>query len=171
MESSNQGNELDHLVMNFRRSIIIAELWQPEVARHGKVLNFAFFRKTTPYGIASPIDVLCSNFVKFADREIGNVVRYLPDKNFCLTLKFSLYCADRDQNLSGPAPENVLRVLQIPSKSVHFRGVISESVNTVKGTVGVYSIRLKPSFEPNNNKMFSCCKGSARRIVSHKDLK
>jgi len=81
MESSNQGNELDHLVMNFRRSIIIAELWQPEVARHGKVLNFAFFRKTTPYGIASPIDVLCSNFVKFGRREIGTVVRYLPDKN------------------------------------------------------------------------------------------
>jgi len=30
--------------------------------------------------IASPIDVLCSNFVKFGRRQISNVVRYLPHK-------------------------------------------------------------------------------------------
>jgi len=30
------------------------------------------------------------------------------------------YCADCAQNLPGPAPDNVLRVLQISSKSVHF---------------------------------------------------
>jgi len=33
----------DHLVMNFRRSIIIAELWRPEVARRWKKRIFAFF--------------------------------------------------------------------------------------------------------------------------------
>jgi len=31
------------------------------------------------------------------------------------------YCADRAQNLPGPAPNNVLRVLHISSKLVHFR--------------------------------------------------
>ena len=31
------------------------------------------------------------------------------------------YCAARAQNLQGPAPNNVLMVLQISSKSVHFR--------------------------------------------------
>ena len=31
------------------------------------------------------------------------------------------YCVDRAQNLLRPAPNNVLRVLQISSKSVHFR--------------------------------------------------
>jgi len=53
---------------------------------------FAFFWKNDPLGdnfqnsflkvfIGSPIDVLCSNFVKFGRREIGKVVvRYLPDK-------------------------------------------------------------------------------------------
>jgi len=51
---------------------------------------FAFFGKTTPYGkifqivlkvfIAKPIDVLCSNFVKFGRREIVEIVRYLPEK-------------------------------------------------------------------------------------------
>ena len=30
------------------------------------------------------------------------------------------YCADRSQNLPGPAPNKVLRVLQISSESVHF---------------------------------------------------
>ena len=31
------------------------------------------------------------------------------------------YCADRAQNLSGPAPDNVLKALEISSKPVHFR--------------------------------------------------
>jgi len=37
----------------------------------------------TPYGkvfIATSIDVLCSNFVKFGGREIGEIVRCFPDK-------------------------------------------------------------------------------------------
>jgi len=59
------------------------------------------FGKTTPYGeilkimfqkvTASPIDVLCSNCVKFDLREIGKIVRYLPDrKQLRLTLPLSL---------------------------------------------------------------------------------
>jgi len=49
-------------------------------------------------------------------------VRYLPDKkkqNF-RSLSRSRFCADRAQNLPGPAPDNVFTVLQISSKSVHF---------------------------------------------------
>jgi len=54
--------------------------------------------------IASPIDALCSNFVKFGQRETGKVMRYLPDKkhNFAW-LSSSRYCVDRNQNLPGPA--------------------------------------------------------------------
>ena len=77
--------------MNFRRSLIIAELWRPEVARCWKKSFFAFFstndfsleyfQNYVPKGfIATPIDVLCLNFVKFGRREIGKVVHYLPDK-------------------------------------------------------------------------------------------
>jgi len=62
--------------MNFHRCIIIAELWQPEVARRLKMSIFEFFEKMAPYGknfqnyvpkvfIATQIEVLCSNFVKF----------------------------------------------------------------------------------------------------------
>jgi len=71
--------------------------------------------------IASPIDVLCSNVVKFGRREIDKVVSYLPDKekqNFTW-LSTSRYCTAHAQILPDPAPENVLRVLQISSKSVH----------------------------------------------------
>jgi len=53
--------------------------------------------------IATPIDMLCSNFVKFGRREIGKVVRNLPDKNkFRLADQLSLLYADRAQNLPGP---------------------------------------------------------------------
>ena len=92
-----------------------------------------FLGKTTPYGKIFKIlfqkfssghrsTSLCSNFVKFDRREIGEFVRYLPNKNtkFCC-LSNCRYCADRAQHLPGPAPNNVLRVLQISSKSVHFR--------------------------------------------------
>jgi len=80
--------------MNFRRSVHVAELWRPEVARLAKFLRkFRVFGKTphdgenfqnsVPKGsTASAIDVMCSNFVKFCRREIGKVVRYLPDKKF-----------------------------------------------------------------------------------------
>ena len=120
------------MVINFRRSIFTAAVWWPEVARLGKKCPiFCFsnhplwknFQNSFPkVFIASPIDVLCSNFVKFGRQEIGKVVRYLPDKknqqNFA-TLSSSHFCVDRAQNLPGPSPDNVLRVLQISSKSVH----------------------------------------------------
>jgi len=82
----------DHLVMNIRRSVIITELWRPEVGRRWLfVWKFCGFLKKRPLGgnfpnsvtkvfTASPVDVSCSNFVKFGRREIGKVVRYLPDK-------------------------------------------------------------------------------------------
>ena len=92
-----------------------------------------FLAKTTLYGKIFKIlfgkflpthrsTLLCSDFVKFCRREIGEIVRYLPDKNFGF-LSNCRYCADHAQNLSYPAPNNVLRlrVLQISSESVHFR--------------------------------------------------
>ena len=64
--------------------------------------------------------LLCSNFVTFCRREIGEIVRFLPDeKNSADSLKLSLlgYCAYRAQNLPGPAPNNILSMLQISSIS------------------------------------------------------
>jgi len=36
--------------MNFRRYVIVAELWRPEVARLWNISIFALFHKTAPYG-------------------------------------------------------------------------------------------------------------------------
>jgi len=64
---------------------------------------------------------VCSNVVKFVRREIGEIVHYLLDqKNFCC-LSYCRYCAVCTQIVPGLAPNNVLTVLQISSKSVHFR--------------------------------------------------
>jgi len=54
----------------------------------------------------TPIDVLCSNFVNFGQREIGEIIAYLK-KNFAWLCSYR-YCADRTQNLPRPAPDNVL---------------------------------------------------------------
>jgi len=108
------------------------ELWRPEVARPG---NFV----TTPYGKSFKIlfwkftqrrrlMLLCSN-VKFVRREMVEIVRYLPHKkklNFgCLSN--CLYCVDSAQNLLGPAPNNLLTVLLISSKFMHFRSSSSRT--------------------------------------------
>ena len=126
--------------MNFRRSVINALLWRPEVARRWNVRNFCFFYiKTTPYAcsnyqnsvpkvfITTPIDIVVFKLCKIWPT--GNLWNHAlftrPKKqqqNFNW-LSNCCYCADHAQNLPGPAPNNVglLRVLQISSKSVYFR--------------------------------------------------
>jgi len=67
--------------MSFRRSVIIAELWRPE-AQDVEKFNLCVFWKNHPLrenfqntvpkvSIETPIDVMCSNFVKFGRREVG----------------------------------------------------------------------------------------------------
>jgi len=100
------------LVVNFRRSVIIAELWRPEIARPGNfVSNFCSFWKTTPCGKIFNIlfrkfsqphrsTLLCSNVVKFVRRKIGEIVRYLLDQKnkIWLPLKVSLLRGSRPKS-------------------------------------------------------------------------
>jgi len=81
--------------MNFGRSVIIAHLWRPEVARRENLLrNFLrFVWKTTPYSIIFKVlfwkflsphqsTLLSSNFVKFADKKSAkSCVIYQTKKN------------------------------------------------------------------------------------------
>ena len=73
--------------------------------------------------IVKPISMLCSNFVKFGRREIAEIVHYLT-KRICLALQLSL--------LRGSCPNSAWAsplqcgVLQILSKSVHFRHSYSQ---------------------------------------------
>jgi len=67
--------------------------------------------------------LLCAKFVKIVWREIGEIVRCLPDKkkqNFG-SLSNCCYCADRAQSLPWPAPKIWLTTFNISSNSVHFR--------------------------------------------------
>jgi len=81
-------------------------------------------------------------------------MRCLRDKkrqNFAW-LSSSRYCADRAQNLPGPVSDNVPRVLQISSNSVHFRQSYTRTREHHKnGPESVSNILRKTSFELNNN--------------------
>jgi len=58
---------------------------------------------------------------------------YLSEKKQILPRSPTLASAQiAPQNLPGPVPDNLLRVLQISSNRFTFRGVISESINTVR---------------------------------------
>jgi len=143
----NERNMVSNSVKNFSLGLHVVskqklwvhhftELWRPEVARRWENRFFAFslekttplwkhFQNSAPKGfMATPIDVLCSNLVKFGRREIGKIVRCLPDKqkkqNFA-SLARSLYCADCAHSLPGSSSDNVLIVFHISSKSAHFR--------------------------------------------------
>jgi len=119
--------------MNFHRSIIIAELWRPEVARRWKKFQFfAFFIKMTPYGKifkilfqkdSSPHQTTCCVQILWNvddGKSVKSCVAYLTKKHNFTWLSSSCYCADCAQNLPGPAWDNVLRLLQILFTSVHF---------------------------------------------------
>jgi len=130
--------------MNFRRSVIIAELWQPKVARCLKKLrNFCVFWKNDPLRlnfqnsvsnvfIATPIDVLCSNFVKYGRRKsVKSCVAYLTKKNKISPGSPAVATARIAPKICHDQPQTMW-VLQISSKSVHFRRIITERLNTTK---------------------------------------
>jgi len=97
-------------------------------------------------------------FCEIWQTEIGKIMHCLPNKktqNFA-SLSSSHYCADRAQNLPGPAPDSVLRVLQILSKSVHFwQSYIQMCEHHQSVLKSESNIQMKPSFEPNKNKIFT----------------
>jgi len=132
---------------------ISAEVWRPEVARCWKNQSFEVlsrndplqgnFQNCVPKGlIAIPIDVLCSNFVKFGRREIGKIVRCLPEKkkqNFAWLSSFR-YCTDRAQNMPGLIPRMYLECSRFHPNRFTFGGVISEYVNTIKTGCKVFPV-------------------------------
>ena len=98
---------------------------------------------------ATPIDVLCSNFVKFGRWEIGEIVRCLPNKN-CLALQLSVLRVSRLKSARA-SPDNVLRVLQILSNSVYFWRISYSRTRKHRRNEpqSESNIRLKSLFEPN----------------------
>ena len=122
-------------VVTFRRSISLGSYrrMKSDVVQE----EVGFWKITTPLQedfenfvlkgfTTSQIHVLCANFVKFGRSEVGEIARCLPDKKIG-KCSHSRFCANRAQNLPGPAPDNVLGVPQISSKSVHFRQSYSQT--------------------------------------------
>ena len=118
---------------DFPRFVIISEKLRSEVVDdvHAKV---DFFGKKTPYGkIFTNVfrkdlwrhrSTSCVRISwKLADlKSVKSRVAHQTKKqqNFGWRSR-SRVCADRARNLSGPAPDNILGVPQISSKSVHFQ--------------------------------------------------
>ena len=109
----------------------------------GKKTPCGRFQKCVPKKLTiSQIHVLCANFVNFGRPKVGEIERYLLDKKKQKfgSLSRSRLCADRAQNLPGPAANNVLTVPQISPKSFTSSGVITERVNTVQTWHKVFPI-------------------------------
>jgi len=99
--------------------------------------------------IATPIDVLCSNFTKFGQHEIGKVVRNLPNKKKFAWLSSSRYCADCAQNLPGQPQTMYSECSKFHPNRFTFGTVIFKHHQSVLQSES--NIWLKPSFEPNKN--------------------
>jgi len=128
MECTGHGNDFELIPMvkmettnpvdgSVRRSVIIAELRQPEVTRHHFLKIFAFFGKTTAYPKISKI-----LFRKFSSRHrstscvqiladgksVKSCVAY-PTKNNFISLSSCRYCMDSTQNLPWLAIDNAVK--------------------------------------------------------------
>jgi len=88
-------------------------------------------------------------------KSVKSCVIYLTKKQNFACLLNCRYCADSAQNLPQPVPNNVLKVLQISSKSVSFRRSYSRTREYRQiAPQSKFNIRPKPIFEPNNNDKF-----------------
>jgi len=117
----------------------VRELWGPEVESRSRFFqesclfwkndplrgNFQiFFRNDSPPRASTCCVQISWNL---ADRKsVKSRIAYLTKKNF-RSLSRSRLCTDRTQNLPRPAADNVLRVPQISSKSVHYRRTYSRT--------------------------------------------
>ena len=90
----------------------------------------------------------CANSVKFGRPEVGEIARYLMDKNQNFgSSSRSRFCADRAQNLPETAPNHRLGVPQISSKSVDLRRSYSRTrEHRSNAPQSIFNIRRSFSF-------------------------
>ena len=136
---------MDHLEVNFWRSVIIADCgvmtaWSRKTCKLRE--QFLRFWKNYPYGkifrtlfrkFSSLLrsTMLCLNIVKFFEREISDIVRYLPDKKIRLPLKLSLLRGSRPKICQGQPPTFGLHLSRFHPNRFTFGGVIAERVKAV----------------------------------------
>jgi len=132
------------LTVNFRRSVIIVELWRPEVARPVFEHFLRFFGKKRPLMVkvfkilirkfSSPhrSTLLCSNVVKKFSTGNRQIVHYLTDENnFRLPLKLSLLRGSCLKICQGQPPTFGLYYSRFHRNRFTFGGVTAERVKAV----------------------------------------
>jgi len=84
--------------------------------------------------LSSPIDVLCANFVKYGWREIGEIVRYLPDKKNKISPGSPAIATARisPKICHGQPPTTYSECLEYHPNRFNFGAVIAERMNTAK---------------------------------------
>ena len=91
---------------------------------YGKIFQILFQKFTWRHRLT----LLCWNFVKsFSTENRRNRALFTWQKQNFACLSNCRYCTDRAQNLPGPALNNVLMVLQIACKLVHFLCIYSRT--------------------------------------------
>ena len=117
---------------HIRRFVIIFEKSWPEVGNRWRWSSFFWkkgpLRANFPKKYSERIHHVTESRFVWKFREIwltGNrqsrvLFTWQKKQNF-RKVSHSRFCTDRAQNLSWPAPNNILGVPQISSKSVHFR--------------------------------------------------
>jgi len=152
--------------MNFRRSIIIAELWRPWSRKTLETMIFLHFLEKRP--LTGKFLKLCSkSFHRDTDRRIMFKFREIwPTEKpwsrvlFTWQKKTKFHLALQLSLLRGSPPKSARashrqcahcsECSRFDPNWFTYGGDISERVNTVIARSKESNIRLKPSFEPNN---------------------
>ena len=142
------------MLVSFRRSVVVAELSPAEVEKNWKFSTIFsdFFGKTTLYGEIFKIlfrkdscghrSTCCvENFVKVDRREVGEIVRCLPDKNFFSPASPPVATAPIAPKIfQGQPPTTFSQHSRFHPNRFTFDGVIAERVNTTKSCQKVNAI-------------------------------
>jgi len=100
-------------------------------APYGQIFTNVFQSPTCGHGNTS----FCANFVKSGRPEVGDnraLFNGQKQNKISACAPAALFCADRAQNLSGTAPNNVLGVPKFHPNPFTSGGVIAERVNIVQ---------------------------------------
>jgi len=153
---------MDHLIVSFRRSVIIASYGGLKSQELGKSVHFwtfgVFLAKLPLTGKFSILlrkdspphrSILCVNFVKFGRPEIGKVERYLPDKKNKISPRSpALAFAPVAPKVCQGQPQTMYsQYSRFHPKSVHLRQSYSRTrEHRSSAPLSISNIRPKPSF-------------------------
>ena len=152
------------LIFSFQFSLLFSHVDQPGIGRCRKFGSVSCTKRTVQENnfesrfhcksFSPPpwSTLLCSNLVKLADgKSAKSCVIYRTKKNFA-RLSYCRCCADRAQNLPGPAPTMYSKCSRFHHNRFTFGGVIAERVNTAKSRPKLNPIfGVSYSFQPKNN--------------------